>query len=267
MLVAIRTRVGAVVGERLRDLVPGSEAAAEVKRVLQAEGRAIEMESEMTTLTLDLMADPPTDAAFAIAVWVATHHQVLRVREGGERIPITIADYDRAKGTISIVVQQVGATTTLVCALEAGDDLLDVVGPLGSPIEVPADSYWGAQTERSIGNFPFGPREQLPLEIVHPYVDSTFRFMSLDWDGKIRMDCSSPYAMAGLLAYKDKYQLAFGNDPDSDRHGIVTPKGSYVLTSASTSLTVRMARNGAASKASTHRSPDARSRSNLRERP
>jgi ferredoxin--NADP+ reductase len=66
---------------------------------------------------------------------------MLRVRDGGERIPITIADYDRAKGTISIVVQQVGATTTLVCALEAGDDLLDVVGPLGSPIEVPAGAH------------------------------------------------------------------------------------------------------------------------------
>jgi len=66
---------------------------------------------------------------------------MLRVREGGERIPITIADYDRKAGTISIVVQQVGATTTLVCAHEAGDDLLDVVGPLGSPIEIPAGAH------------------------------------------------------------------------------------------------------------------------------
>lgn len=66
---------------------------------------------------------------------------MLRVREGGERIPITIADYDRAAGTVSIVVQQVGATTTLVCALEAGDDILDVVGPLGSPIEIPAGAH------------------------------------------------------------------------------------------------------------------------------
>ena len=56
---------------------------------------------------------------------------MLRVREGGERIPITIADYDRAAGTLSIVVQQVGATTTRVCELEAGDEILDVVGPLG----------------------------------------------------------------------------------------------------------------------------------------
>ena len=61
---------------------------------------------------------------------------MLRVREGGERIPITIADYDRAAGTLTIVVQEVGATTQRVCALEAGEEILDVVGPLGSPIEI-----------------------------------------------------------------------------------------------------------------------------------
>ena len=61
---------------------------------------------------------------------------MLRVREGGERIPITIADYDRAAGTLTIVVQEVGATTRRVCALEAGDEILDVAGPLGGPIEV-----------------------------------------------------------------------------------------------------------------------------------
>lgn len=66
---------------------------------------------------------------------------MLRVREGGERIPITIADYDRAAGTLSIVVQQVGATTTRVCELEAGDEILDVVGPLGSPIEIPEGAH------------------------------------------------------------------------------------------------------------------------------
>lgn len=66
---------------------------------------------------------------------------MLRVREGGERIPITIADYDRQAGTISLVIQQVGATTTLISALEAGDDILDVAGPLGSPIEVAAGAH------------------------------------------------------------------------------------------------------------------------------
>lgn len=62
----------------------------------------------------------------------------------------------------------------------------------------------------------------LDLEIVNRYADPTFGFMTVDKDGKIRMDCSSPYAMAGLIGLKDRFDVAFGNDPDSDRHGIVT---------------------------------------------
>jgi phosphoglucomutase len=62
----------------------------------------------------------------------------------------------------------------------------------------------------------------LDLEVVNPNVDPTFSFMTLDHDGKIRMDCSSPYAMAGLIELKDRFGIAFGNDPDYDRHGIVT---------------------------------------------
>jgi phosphoglucomutase len=63
----------------------------------------------------------------------------------------------------------------------------------------------------------------LEVEVVNPKIDPTFSFMTVDHDGKIRMDCSSPYAMARLVGLKDKYQVAFANDPDSDRHGIVTP--------------------------------------------
>jgi ferredoxin/flavodoxin---NADP+ reductase len=66
---------------------------------------------------------------------------MLRVRDGGERIPITIASYDRRAGSITIVVQAVGATTTRLCELDAGDDILDVVGPLGDPIELPAGGH------------------------------------------------------------------------------------------------------------------------------
>jgi phosphoglucomutase len=65
----------------------------------------------------------------------------------------------------------------------------------------------------------------LDITVVNKEVDPTFRFMTLDHDGKVRMDCSSPYAMASLIALKDDFQVAFGNDPDSDRHGIVTPGG------------------------------------------
>jgi phosphoglucomutase len=70
---------------------------------------------------------------------------------------------------------------------------------------------------------PIAEEYGLDLTVVNKRVDPTFAFMPLDHDGKIRMDCSSPFAMANLLALKDKYDLAFGNDTDSDRHGIVTP--------------------------------------------
>ncbi len=69
---------------------------------------------------------------------------------------------------------------------------------------------------------PLAERYGLSIEIVNPSVDPTFRFMPLDWDGKIRMDCSSPSAMANLIALKDRFDVAFGNDADNDRHGIVT---------------------------------------------
>ena len=78
--------------------------------------------------------------------------------------------------------------------------------------------YWGAIAER----------HRLDLTVVNPNVDPTWRFMTLDWDGKIRMDCSSPYAMASLIAQKDRFQLATGNDADADRHGIVTPDGGLM---------------------------------------
>ncbi|MFE3245049.1 phosphoglucomutase (alpha-D-glucose-1,6-bisphosphate-dependent) [Kitasatospora indigofera] len=64
---------------------------------------------------------------------------------------------------------------------------------------------------------------RIDLTVVNPLADPTWRFMTLDWDGRIRMDCSSPYAMASLIARRDQYQIATGNDADADRHGIVTP--------------------------------------------
>lgn len=74
-------------------------------------------------------------------------------------------------------------------------------------------AYWGEIADR-LG---------LDLTVVNPLVDPTWRFMTLDWDGKIRMDCSSPHAMASLVGRKDEYDVATGNDADADRHGIVTP--------------------------------------------
>ncbi|GAA4450610.1 phosphoglucomutase (alpha-D-glucose-1,6-bisphosphate-dependent) [Phytohabitans houttuyneae] len=71
-------------------------------------------------------------------------------------------------------------------------------------------------------------RHDLDLTVVNPLVDPTWRFMTLDWDGKIRMDCSSPYAMASLIEQRTAYQVATGNDADADRHGIVTPDGGLM---------------------------------------
>ncbi|MBO3738858.1 phosphoglucomutase (alpha-D-glucose-1,6-bisphosphate-dependent) [Actinoplanes flavus] len=79
-------------------------------------------------------------------------------------------------------------------------------------------AYWGAIAER----------HRLDLTVVNPLVDPRFGFMTLDWDGKIRMDCSSPYAMASLIARRDRFQIATGNDADADRHGIVTPDGGLM---------------------------------------
>lgn len=78
--------------------------------------------------------------------------------------------------------------------------------------------YWAAIAER----------HRLDLTVVNPVVDATWRFMTLDHDGKIRMDCSSPAAMASLIANRDRYQISTGNDADSDRHGIVTPDGGLM---------------------------------------
>ena len=82
------------------------------------------------------------------------------------------------------------------------------VDPLGGA----SLAYWEAIAERY----------RLDLEVVNDQIDPTFSFMPLDHDGKIRMDCSSPDAMAGLISLKDRFDVAFANDPDADRHGIVT---------------------------------------------
>ncbi|MFJ6708357.1 MULTISPECIES: phosphoglucomutase (alpha-D-glucose-1,6-bisphosphate-dependent) [unclassified Streptomyces] len=102
------------------------------------------------------------------------------------------------------------------------DDLpsvLDLDAVRASGLRIGADplggasvAYWGRIAER----------HSLDLTVVNPYTDPTWRFMTLDWDGKIRMDCSSPYAMASLIEKRDAFRVATGNDADADRHGIVT---------------------------------------------
>lgn len=126
-----------------------------------------------------------------------------------KRLPIAQA---RAASTthtfdyVSHYVNDLGAVIDFEAIKSAG--LRIGVDPLGNA----SVAYWQ----------PIAERYGLDLTIVNKEVDFTFRFMSVDWDGKIRMDCSSPYAMAGLIGMKDDFDIAFANDTDVDRHGIVT---------------------------------------------
>jgi phosphoglucomutase len=104
-------------------------------------------------------------------------------------------------------VQDLGSVVDMEAIRGAGLKL--GVDPLGGA----ARPYWE----------PINRLYQLDIVVVNPVVDPTFSFMTVDHDGKIRMDCSSPYAMARLVALKDRFRVAFGNDADADRHGIVTP--------------------------------------------
>jgi phosphoglucomutase len=117
-------------------------------------------------------------------------------------------------------------------AVKAHDFITPYVDDLGQALDLDAVARSGL----SIGVDPLGganvaywapiaERYKLKLTVVNTRVDPTFAFMPLDHDGRIRMDCSSPYAMANLIGLKDQYDLAFGNDADSDRHGIVTRAG------------------------------------------
>ncbi|MBA2670652.1 MAG: alpha-D-glucose phosphate-specific phosphoglucomutase [Gemmatimonadetes bacterium] len=115
------------------------------------------------------------------------------------------------------------------------DFLADYVEELSSVVDMGAI----ASAKLKIGADPMGgagilvwdaiaDRFGFEIDVVNRTVDPTFGFMTLDADGKIRMDCSSPYAMAGLIGLRDRYDIAFGNDPDFDRHGIVTPSGGLM---------------------------------------
>jgi phosphoglucomutase len=99
------------------------------------------------------------------------------------------------------------------------ENIIDMKAIASSGLKIGVDPMGGAGVD--YWN-PIAEKYGLDIEVVNKYVDPTFSFMAVDRDGKIRMDCSSPYAMAGLIKLKDKFDIAFGNDPDYDRHGIVT---------------------------------------------
>jgi phosphoglucomutase len=122
--------------------------------------------------------------------------------------PATISETDFAQGYVEDLARVIDMEAIRAARLKLAVD------PLGGA----AVHYW-APINRVYG---------LDIDVVNPKVDPTFSFMTVDHDGKIRMDCSSPYAMASLVGLKDRYQVAFANDTDADRHGIVTPSAGLM---------------------------------------
>ena len=105
------------------------------------------------------------------------------------------------------------------------ESVIDMEAIAAAKLKIGVDPMGGAGLEYWE---PIATRYGLDIEVVNKRIDPTFAFMRLDKDGKIRMDCSSPFAMAGLIDLKDRFDIAFGNDPDTDRHGIVTPSAGLL---------------------------------------
>jgi phosphoglucomutase len=173
--------------------------------------------------------NPPEDGGFKynppeggpadteITRWIETraNEQLAAGLRGVKRMPFaramrsgTVRHYDYRGPYVADLENVVDMAAIAAAGLKIGAD------PLGGA----AVDYWD----------PIAERYGLDLTVVNRVVDPTFAFMPLDHDGRIRMDCSSPWAMAGLIALKDRYDIAFGNDTDGDRHGIVTPGGGLL---------------------------------------
>ena len=138
---------------------------------------------------------------------------------------------DELRGVLRVSYERaVKATTTrrydyLNTYISDLESVIDVQAIRCANVKMGVDPLGGA----SVGYWQsIADRYHLDLTIVNDSVDPTFRFMTVDWDGKIRMDCSSRYAMASLIKLKDDFDIAFANDPDSDRHGIVAPSAGLL---------------------------------------
>jgi phosphoglucomutase len=173
--------------------------------------------------------NPPEDGGFKynpphggpadtdVTRWIEERANALLAENlhGVARIP-----FERARGAatthrygyIDAYVGDLGAVLDMDAI--RGAKLRIGVHPLGGA----GVAYWG----------PISARYGFEVTVISDAVDPTFRFMTVDWDGKIRMDCSSPYAMAGVIALKDRFDVAFANDTDHDRHGIVTPSAGLL---------------------------------------
>ena len=173
--------------------------------------------------------NPPEDGGFKynppnggpadtdVTQWVEERaNELLRKGNAGvKRVPFAEAiksDVTHQEDFVMPYVNDLGNVVDMD-AIRAADLKLGV-DPLGGA----AAPYWE----------PINAVYQLNITVVNPTIDPTFSFMTVDHDGKIRMDCSSPYAMARLVGLKDQFRVAFANDPDSDRHGIVTPSSGLM---------------------------------------
>jgi len=171
--------------------------------------------------------NPPADGGFKynppdggpagtdITGWIQNRANELLVNglDGVRRVPYSKARtqagrYDFLDGYVGALTRVIDIDAVRSAGIRIGAD------PLGGA----SVAYWGE----------IGERYGLDLTVVNPNVDRTFGFMTLDWDGKIRMDCSSPSAMASLIARQRDFDVATGNDTDADRHGIVTPDGGLM---------------------------------------
>ena len=173
--------------------------------------------------------NPPTDGGFKynppnggpadtdVTDWIQNRaNELLRgSNKGVQRIDFAAAlkaSTTHAQDFVTAYVEDLANVIDLDAIRSAGVKI--GVDPLGGA----AVGYWKPVVER------YG----IDITVVNPTVDPTFAFMTVDHDGKIRMDCSSPWAMAGLVQLKDRFDIAFGNDPDADRHGIVTPSSGLL---------------------------------------
>ena len=184
--------------------------------------------------------NPPTDGGFKynppnggpadtdVTDWIQNRANEL-VRGGNkgvERIGFDVAlktSTTHAEDFVTAYVEDLANVIDLEAIRSAGVKI--GIDPLGGA----AAAYWQPVVDR------YG----IDITVVNPKIDPTFAFMTLDHDGKIRMDCSSPYAMAGLVELKDRFDIAFGNDPDADRHGIVTPSTGLLNPNHYLALAIR----------------------------
>ncbi|MCQ1579637.1 phosphoglucomutase (alpha-D-glucose-1,6-bisphosphate-dependent) [Streptomyces parvus] len=163
--------------------------------------------------------NPPNGgpAASDATSWIQDRANALIEAGLGEvrRIPYAralAADTTRRHDFLTAYVDDLPSVLDLDAVRDAGIRI--GADPLGGA----SVAYWGRIAER----------HRIDLTVVNPLADPTWRFMTLDWDGRIRMDCSSPHAMASLVEQRDAYAISTGNDADADRHGIVTPDGGLM---------------------------------------